>query len=194
MDLLVYHKDNAICAFDWNFLSRNDQNLFLWMSSEAGGSHWCPTSQQLLETVLFPGRAHQLLSEGWWSSFISPEVCPVRGCLGSDSSWLILLALDFCLWWERGRLGWTTLQPTVTYATNFYILFNSRFLPGRKPSSMAVPCAKDGRWGWQPHCHSPKSEYGQEFTVECQDWRAPKALWGFLHGPFSLMHSSGVWP
>lgn len=125
------------------------------MSFKAGGSHWCPTSQQLLGTLLFPSRAHQLWSGGWWSSYISPEVSTVRGCLGSDFSWCILLAHDFWLWWERGHLGWATLQPAVTYLRNFYISFNSRFLPGSKQSSMAIPCAKNGRWGWQPHCPNP---------------------------------------
>lgn len=89
----------------------------------------------------------------WWSNYISPEVFTV-GLFGIwfvpahfASPWLLFVVGE-----GKSRLN----NPSVCYPTIFYFPFNSRFLPGSKQSGMAIPHAKDGRWGWQPDCPSPK--------------------------------------
>lgn len=67
----------------------------------------------------------------------TPEVFTVRGSLGSDFSWLILLALDFCLWWERGQ--WDE-QP-FSLQLSIPLTFTSRLIQ--------VSYLGGGRAAWQ---------------------------------------------
>lgn len=78
----------------------------------------------------------------------TPEVFTVRGSLGSDFSWRVLLALDFCLWWERGQRD----EQPFSLQLSILLTFTSHLIQ--------VSYLGGGRAAWQSPVQNMEDEDG----------------------------------